>query len=54
MNELFDYLWKVFGSLRVGVGVGTAFRNFWYLRNIVWSSEWQWSSAREIKIGVPW
>src|SRR6266849_6063859 len=40
INEFFDFLRKVFVSLRVGIGI--AFRDFWYRRNIVWPNEWHW------------
>ena len=38
INEFFDFLLNVIDSLRVGIGI--AFRTFWYLRNIVWQIEW--------------
>ena len=47
INEFFDFLLNVVDSLRVGVGI--AFRTFWYLGNIVeegavWNNEWHWFS----------
>jgi hypothetical protein len=41
INEYFDFLRKVVHSLRVGIGI--AFRTFWYRRNIFRIIEWHWS-----------